>query len=263
MLKFYTLFSGSSGNCSYITDGRTKILIDAGVSCKRVTEALKSCGEDISQIDALLITHEHTDHVSGVDVLCRRKGVRLFGSEAALCAMAISDEVYDNAVRISSGRAFSLGDITITPFNTPHDTPDPLGFVFRDEKTGKRFGYASDLGHVSREVSGALSGCDAVYIESNHDRDMLFSGNYPYSLKRRVANERGHLSNDDCAAFLTHTCMCGTTYAMLGHLSAENNYPSLAYKTSAEALSNSGVKVGNDMLLYVAPRASRSEVISL
>jgi len=263
MLKFHTLFSGSSGNCSFVTDGHTKILIDAGVSCKRITEALAQIGEDVTKLDALLITHEHSDHVGGVDVMCRRKGAPLFASAQTLDYMTLSDSVYDNAVRISAGSTFAVGDIIVTPFSTPHDAIDPLGFVFLDDSTGKKLGYASDLGHVSRDVHNALMGCDALYIESNHDLDMLFSGNYPYSLKRRVANSRGHLSNDDCAAFLTESCKCGTKYAMLGHLSRENNYPSLAYKTSENALSSGGIIVGEDMKLYVAPSASQSEVILL
>lgn len=263
MLKFYTLFSGSTGNCSFLTNGETRILIDAGVSCKRVTDALLSCSEDVTKTDALLITHEHSDHVAGVDVLCRRKKVPLYANREALDRMILSDEVYDSAVRIAENEPFSVGDIKITPFLTPHDTPRPLGFVFEDLKTGNKLGYASDLGHISPDVERAMTACDAIYIESNHDIDMLFSGSYPYSLKQRVANKRGHLSNAACGEFLRKTCSVGTKYVMLGHLSRENNSPRLAYETSKDALLLDDIRAGSDMLLYVAKEAMRSEVITL
>ena len=263
MLTFQTLFSGSTGNSSFITDGRTRILVDAGVSCKRITEALRSLGEDPADIDALLITHEHNDHIKGVDVLCRKYNIPLFVNESTLYSMPISDRVSGGAHIIAENTAFTLGDIEITPFRTPHDAADPLGFVFRDEKTLKKLGYASDLGHISRTVSNALSGCDALYIESNHDIDMLFSGHYPESLKRRVAGKRGHLSNDDCAAFLAHSVRMGTTWAMLGHLSRENNMPSLAYGTGKTALKENGINDGEDERLFVSPAAFIREAITV
>ncbi|MBR2743551.1 MAG: MBL fold metallo-hydrolase [Clostridia bacterium] len=263
MLKFTTLFSGSSGNCSFITDGRTRILIDAGVSCKRISEALRALGEDAAAVDALLITHEHIDHVKGVDVLCRKYGIPLYANEYTLHDMALSPKAAESARIIRKNAPFAVGDIEIAPFSTPHDAADPLGFVFRDEKTRKRLGFASDLGHVSVEVSSALSGCDALYIESNHDVGMLLTGRYPDYLKRRVAGRNGHLSNDDCAAFLAHSVQMGTTQAMLGHLSRENNLPRLAYDTGINVLRESGINAGEDVRLYVAPASYKSEAITV
>lgn len=263
MLTFRTLFSGSTGNCSLITDGRTRILVDAGVSCKRITEALRELGEDPSKLDALLITHEHSDHVKGVDVLVRKFGVPLYANPATLSFMPLSDKVSHGARLIENSAPFTVGDIEVTPFSTPHDAADPLGFVFRDGHTLKTLGYASDLGHVSREVANALSGCDALYIESNHDLDMLYSGRYPQSLKRRVAGKRGHLSNDDCAAFLAHSVEMGTTRAMLGHLSRENNLPSLAYGAGRSALKECGITDGDDVRLFVSPASYTSEAITV
>ncbi len=262
MLEFFTLFSGSSGNASFITDGTTSILIDAGVSCKRICDALAALCIN-KKPDALLITHEHSDHIKGVDVLCRRKGFDFYANEATIDGMALNGNAMKHAHLFETGATRSFGAITVTSFSTPHDTPDPVGFVFRDERTGKTLGYASDIGHISQEAQKHLTGCDALYIESNHDLDMLFSGRYPYSLKRRVAAKSGHLSNDDCAGFLTTTCAQGTRNVMLGHLSCENNTPRLAFNTSRIALESAGAVVGGDVILNVSPRESCSRVMRL
>ena len=263
MIKFFSLFSGSSGNCSYITDGRTRILIDAGVSARRISTALSDCDIDVSQIDAILVTHEHGDHIAGIDVLSRRRGLKVFANDATLSAMKLSAQAYSNTTLIAPKEKFAIGDIIIEPFVTPHDTPQSLGFVFTEGKSGKKLGFASDLGHISREVDEALTGCEAIYLESNHDLDILLAGSYPYMLKKRISCERGHLSNDACAQFLKKTCKDNTSRVMLGHLSRENNYPHIAYETSYKALAGEEISVGHDMLLHIAPRDTCSEVITL
>lgn len=255
MSKICQLFSGSSGNSTYIGCGKGGILVDAGVSCKRLTEALQSIGVDPSTLQGIFITHEHHDHIAGVRVFASRFGIPVFGTAGTMCALedeGILTEKYD--AYVLDVPTIGVGDFQITRFATSHDTPESCGYRVT-LPDGTVFGVCTDLGFVSSEVSRTLAGCHGVVLESNHDVNMLKTGPYPTYLKERVKGRRGHLSNDDCAALLPQLINQGTTRVILSHLSKENNIPMLARRTAIAALKEQGMEENKDYLLQVAPPA--------
>lgn len=263
MVKFCSLFSSSSGNCEYLTDGSTTLLIDAGVSCKRVTEALQGIGQDPGAIAGVLITHEHSDHIKGVSVLCRKYGIPVYANAPTAEHMDIVKKEQVEFRIFKNGQPFAIGDIEITPFETPHDAVSPVGYRFAFPKEGKSIGLATDMGCVTDTVHNNLMGCDLAFIESNHDRNMLLNGPYPYHLKRRILSDHGHLCNDDCGQLARDLIQSGTKQLVLGHLSHENNLPQIAYMTSRHVLEQSGMVEMKDYLLSVAGRDRRGELLTL
>jgi phosphoribosyl 1,2-cyclic phosphodiesterase len=235
------LASGSRGNCALVHTSTTRILVDAGISCRETFRRMRMLGEDPRLLAAIVITHEHADHVSGLAVLARKLRVPVFmtGATHQTWSRAMRDE---NGVRptieclevFSAGKSFQIGDIAITPFTIPHDAADPVGFTFRAE--GVKIGIATDLGYIPASVRDHLRHCEVLMMESNHDLEMLRVGPYPWSVKQRVMSRVGHLSNDALAQFFTSDYDGGAAYVVLAHLSEHNNHPELARKAAEKAL---------------------------
>jgi len=263
MIKFCSLFSGSSGNSLYIEANGTKILIDAGLSGKRIIQALNSIGEQPSEISAVLVTHEHSDHIRGVGILSRKFNIPVYANEKTWDAMGtqIGPINADNMRCFTTVKEFEIGNLCIKPFPIPHDASEPVGFNFFAEN--KKVTTATDIGHITKEVLESLIGSDLVLLESNHDIEMLKVGPYPWPLKRRILGDRGHLSNEMAGKVAVHMAQRGTRKFLLGHLSKENNFPELAYQTVYNALSEQKIKVGSDVTLEVAMRDYTGSVITL
>lgn len=253
MLEFCSLISGSSGNCLLVRDDKTKILIDCGLSGKRAAEFLNELNVDINEIDALLITHEHTDHIKGAGVLSRKYHIPVYANTATHSCL---DEI---ETRFYTKKSFSVGSLDIEVFPTMHDAADPCGYNIISG--GKKITVATDLGIVTPEVLDAFKNTDFAFIEANHDINMLTHGSYPYELKRRILSDKGHLSNKACADLACTIINSGTKNIMLSHLSGENNMPEIAYGTVACEMELLGVKPGEDVQLSVAKRTSRSGLI--
>ncbi len=255
MFKAIPLFSGSSGNCVYVKHKNEEILIDAGVSYKKICASLNAIGTDISNIKAVLITHEHVDHVQGLRVLSKHTDIPIFiNEESAICFDEPFDELFCGNARIkNAGDSITFDSFEASVFSTPHDSHGSVGYHLT-LSDGSRFALATDIGEITSEISAHLLGCKSIILESNHDIRMLKEGPYPFILKKRILSDRGHLSNDACAEFVPRLVDMGAEKIILAHLSAENNTPELAYKTSAEALAEAGF-TPNDVKLTVAMRS--------
>lgn len=252
MARFYPLFSSSSGNCTYIGGASGGILIDAGVSAKRIVKTLTDIGADIHSIGAIFITHEHTDHINGLKVLAGRYGIDVYTSAGTLLALGESDTLTPRyAARPIPAGGIEVCGMHVRSFATSHDSRESVGYVIMTAD-GRRIAVATDTGVVTPEAREALDGCDLVMLESNHDIRMLENGPYPYYLKRRILSDKGHLSNDCCAETVKDLLESGTTRFILGHLSKENNFPRLAYITARAALCSAGAEEGRDFELFVA-----------
>lgn len=262
MLKLTTLASGSDGNCTYITDGKTNILIDVGISAKRVVCEISMLKIGVSAIDAIFITHEHGDHICGLEKLLARADIPVFASPGTARGIA---ERYD-ALRgrintMLPGDPKKIGDIEITSFNTPHDTYESVGYKIISD--GESAVVATDIGHAYAELEEAISGVDILLLECNYDKTKLRYSRYPQFLKCRISGGNGHLSNDECAELVLKSVRAGTKSVLLGHLSAENNTPDTAYTAVHSKLTNNGIIPGVDMMLQVAPRGRRGNTVSV
>lgn len=261
MTKFCPLVSGSSGNSIFIKTEGTKILIDAGVSGKKIQDCLKSIGEDCTGIDAIFITHEHTDHIKAAGILSRRFDIPLYATEGTWLAMEADIGAVERKNRriIYSGEKTTLNDIVLKPFEIPHDAAEPVGYSVFSE--GIKMTVATDIGHVDDTIREAVSDSDILLLEANHDVEMLKRGPYPYSLKQRILGLYGHMANN-CAGGLIQEVFSGRMkHIFLGHLSAENNTPELAYHTVASILSKSRIEIGRDVNIELAQRHCPSRVI--
>jgi len=260
------LASGSRGNTAIVRSSTTRLLVDAGISCRETFKRMKAAGEDPHELSAILITHEHADHVSGLAVLARKLKIPVFMTGATCQAWSRAErdakgerpEVAKLEV-FPAGRRFQIGDIEVMPFTIPHDAADPVGFTFRSE--GVKIGFATDLGYVPASVRDHLRGCDLLLIESNHDVEMLRVGPYPWSVKQRVMSRVGHLSNDALAEFFASDYDGGATYVVLAHLSEQNNHPELARGAAEKALGSRRTLLHNRVLL--AAQAEPTEAIRL
>ena len=233
---FYTLFSGSSGNSVYVTCGEDAILIDAGKNCKTVENALVGLGSSLSKIKAIFVTHEHSDHVAALPVISRKFGIPIHVLAATANEMK---EIPQSAVMHDALFDVQVGQITVSAFYTPHDSACSVGYTVCCG--GHRFGIATDMGVITRNVVEALAGCDCAMIESNYDEEMLRTGPYPECLKERIFSSRGHLSNKNGALLAAILAHAGTKRIALGHLSAENNLPELALKEAQDELCKRGL----------------------
>lgn len=329
MVRFTVLASGSKGNSTVVTGGKTRILVDAGLSCRELFRRMKLADEDPATLDAIIITHEHSDHVSGLAVTARKLGIPVYFTQAthrawvrwlsprkqmtytqwleqcrqqAAARMAEADaptaddcdpEESENTVDelsasldsaapsspapkkkkpaaekdptalpsvqyFEAGKAIQIGDISVSPFTIPHDAADPVGFVFQAE--GVRMAFATDLGYIPPNVKAQLRSVDLLYIESNHDLEMLRDGPYPWSVKQRVLSRVGHLSNDACATYLETEYDGQAAYVVLGHLSESNNLPELARISAERALNGRASLLANRLLL--APQHEPMSAIS-
>jgi phosphoribosyl 1,2-cyclic phosphodiesterase len=234
MNGFCPLASGSKGNCIYLGTPTTKILIDAGISAKSIRERLKTIGVALEEIDAILITHEHTDHIQALDMLGCKMGIPVFAnSDTAKAIYAILDECPKFKI-FSTGETFEFGDLEVRPFSVQHDAVDPVAFTI--QTGGLKLGFCTDLGFVTTLVSGQLQGCDYLYIEANHEPSMVHASARPKIYKQRVLSRQGHLSNGECAQLIELVHHSDLKHIHLAHLSSECNAPELALKTINEKL---------------------------
>ncbi len=242
-----SLYSGSRGNSTLICSENTKILIDAGRSARALTSALAALGVKAEEIDAIFITHEHTDHISALPVLLKKRDIPVHAVSASTERALLRDERFFGNMLHNHEPIYSVtvGNMTITSFPTPHDSNFSVGYRIEIGDGDDRVcvGYATDTGEVTAEMMSGLYGCESVVIESNHDLDMLRRGPYPYELKERIMSRRGHLSNSECASFANYLCSGGTKNILLAHLSEENNEPSLAYDEVLSAICDYDVRL--------------------
>ncbi len=257
MARFCPLFSGSSGNCLYVGSGDVGLLIDAGVSARRIEKALLAREIPIDSICGILVTHEHKDHVSGLRVLCKKRRIPVYASEGTCAALRRESLLEAETCCTPILEKQEIGGFMVEVFATSHDTPFSSGYRIT-LPDGRRIGIATDLGIVTPTVREHLQGCDLIHIESNHDVRMLENGPYPYPLKRRILSEQGHLSNLACAKELPSLVKTGTTRIFLGHISEENNMPELAYATAQAELAACGFTENIDYVLRVAPSENQS-----
>lgn len=248
------LASGSRGNTAIVESSSTRILVDAGISCRETFKRLKAIGGDPHSISAIVITHEHSDHVSGLLVLARKLKVPVFmtGPTHQAWVRAVRDTLGEppdtqSIEFFASGRSFQIGDIEVRPFTIPHDAADPVGFTFRAE--GVKIGFVTDLGYLPASVCDHLHSCDVLVLESNHDLEMLRGGPYPWSVKQRVMSRVGHLSNEKLAEFLTGDYDGNAAFIVLAHLSEQNNHPEVALRAAEKALGRRQTLLQNRVLL--------------
>lgn len=252
-MKIHSLKSGSKGNASLVYTDKTKILVDCGISGKAVKTAMADIGFEPGDLDGIVVTHEHADHIKGIGVMMRRYNVPVYANSMTWSAIMTNDlgKLNDDKIKIFEGvEPFSIGDIGIKPFSIPHDAAYPVGYCFDDGRC--RAAVATDMGFLTEEVFREIGGCKTVLLESNHDIGMLEVGPYPYPLKQRILGKLGHLSNDDAAKATEFLVRMGAEKIILGHLSEENNYPKLAYETVKFGISKADIAVGRDLELLVA-----------
>lgn len=256
MARFCPLFSGSGGNCLLVGGSGGNILVDIGVNAKTVEGALARVDVEPSTIEAIFITHEHTDHIAGISVFASRYGIRVYASAGTLEALEEKGALRSSFVsEVIGEQGVVAAGMEVLPFRTSHDSRESLGFRIHTQDD-RKIAVATDLGCMTNEVREGITGCDLVMLESNHDIRMLESSSYPYYLKRRIMSSLGHLSNDDCADELCRLALNGTTRFFLAHLSLENNHPDLAYQSALCSLTEKGLKQGIDFELAVAPRCN-------
>lgn len=261
MFQFCSLYSGSSGNCSIVQTDTTKILIDAGESAKKIGEALVSIDIEPSSIDAILITHEHSDHVKGLGIFSKKFSIPVYANLETWNAMTKQKEkIEEKHIHTFSFTSFCIGDIVIHPFSIPHDAANPCGFNLYHKD--KKMSIATDIGHMNKEVIQNLTNSSFVLLEANYEPEILNCSSYPYLLKERIKGPNGHLSNLDAGKTISYLMDYGLHQVMLGHLSKENNFPELAYKTVVEELMGHHI-AENALHLSVAKRYEVSPIIEV
>ncbi len=261
MIKFCNLFSGSSGNSLFIRSGKTSLLVDAGLPCSNIEISLRSINEDPAGIHAIILTHDHSDHMRGIEVFSKRYDIPVYANLNTW--LKIDDHTKNikekNKRVFCTNEIFETGGFGIFPFPIPHDAAEPVAFCLFAE--GKKVTTATDIGHMNDQLFDNFSGSDLLFLESNHDVNMLKIGPYPYFLKRRILGEEGHLSNEDCSKTICRLAKQGMRRFILGHLSRENNYPALAYETTNAALFEIGISAGKDVSIDIAPRDRTGNVV--
>ena len=260
-MRFCPLCSGSSGNATYIEAGNARLLIDAGLSCKRITELMGSIGASPKDLTAILVTHEHIDHVRGVNVLSKKYDLPVYANAEtwSMLRPVLKDVAPNNVCVFESDRDFYLAGVRVLPFTVPHDAIHCVGYTLA--QGGHKVGVCTDLGHADARILSLLSGCELLLLEANHDVDMLMAGSYPYLLKKRILSGSGHMNNEDCGAAIVKLYETGVKNVILGHLSRENNYPELAMVTVRAALEDAGI--ADRVQLAVAAREEPTGVFEL
>ena len=263
-MELCSIASGSSGNCICVGSDNCHVLIDAGISGKRIEQGLNSIDLKTADMQGILITHEHIDHISGVGVLARKYGIPMYATEGTIDAVLNTKSVgkIDESLFqcITPGVDFTIGDLTIEPIHISHDAADPVAYKVKQE--GKSAAVMTDLGTYDDNIIEKLKNLDVLLLEANHDVRMLQAGSYPYQLKRRILGDRGHLSNELSGQLLSELLHDDFKAIFLGHLSKENNYPELAYETvRLEVTLGDNPYKGEDFPIYVAKRDSVSEKI--
>jgi phosphoribosyl 1,2-cyclic phosphodiesterase len=254
MVSVTVLASGSRGNSTVVSSSRTKILVDAGISGRETFRRMQMVGESATSLSAIVISHEHCDHVTGLCTLAKKLRIPVYMTGAA-------HQVFEKSERdrneehvplqrceiFKAGHAFQIGDIAVMPFTIPHDAADPVAFTFKVE--GIKVGVVTDLGYMPHSVVQHIRNCDMLMIESNHDLEMLRIGPYPWSVKQRVMSRLGHLSNDALAEFFRSEYDGGAAFVVLAHLSEHNNHPELARTAAERALSDRRSLLHNRLVL--------------
>ena len=264
MLNFCSVYSGSSGNSLFVESENTKILVDAGMSCKKIEEALNSIEVNPSSINAILVTHEHADHIKGLSTISRKFDIPVFATKETFDAMPKQTEKISekNIKFFNPNEKFFIEDLEVLPFSIPHDAANPCGFnIIKDNDT--QISIATDIGHMTKAIVDKLEGSKFILLESNYDTEVLKCCAYPFKLKSRIASENGHLSNTMAGKTITYLTKNGNLKtAMLGHLSKESNFPALAYQTVVDELISNNAN--NDSLsLSVASRDCPGNLITL
>lgn len=258
-LKVCSLASGSSGNSIYIGSQEKNILIDAGLSGKEINKRLGEIDQKVEDIDAILVTHEHSDHLHGVGVLARRCNVPIYAT-AGTWAQGEKKvgKIKKEQKRVINREEFMIGDCKINSFAISHDAQEPVGYTI--ETSSAKIAVATDMGEVTEQVEERVLGADLVILESNHDLEMLKLGAYPWHLKKRVMGESGHLSNDDAGSFAVKLAQNSVQCILLAHLSQDNNVPELAFLTIKNMLVEAGIELGEDMELSFAHQDEVSDL---
>lgn len=260
-MKFCSLYSGSSGNCQFIRAGNTKILIDAGLSGKKIQQAMECIGENPSEIQGIFITHEHIDHIQSAGILSRRFNIPIYANEKTWEAMQPSiGEIKSENIKIFED-CVEIGDFYVQAFDISHDAVNPVGYKIFNKT--KKISLLTDTGCVTEAIKKHISDSDLLLIESNHDEDMVLVGSYPWPLKRRVLGDHGHMSNDSAGNLLAEILKKGSEIVLLGHLSKENNFPELAYKTVENILNENNIFIKDGLTLDMTYRDKPSKVYEL
>lgn len=265
-MNFCSITSGSSGNCIYVGSERASILIDVGISGKRVEAGLNSIERKTSEMDGILITHEHSDHIKGLGVLARRHHIPIYATgktiDAIKCCPSLGKIEEDLFCEIRPDEHFCIKDLEIAPFSISHDAVDPVAYRVNHEE--KSVGVITDLGSYTDYTIENLQGLDAVLMEANHDINMLQVGSYPYYLKQRILGNRGHLSNENAGRLLCEILHDKMKAILLGHLSRENNYEQLAFETVCQEVTlGDNPYAAKDFLISVANRDEVSALVSI
>ena len=265
-MRFLSISSGSSGNCTYIGDDHTHLCVDVGISGKRMEAGLNDIGLKTADMSGILITHEHSDHIGGLGVVSRRYGIPIYATQGTIGAIRrmpkfkdIPDYLYHE---INADQPFTLGDFRIRPIRVSHDAADPVAYRF--DNGGSSAAVMTDLGKFDDYTVDCLSGCDALMLEANHDVNMLQVGPYPYRLKKRILSDKGHLSNENCGRLLAKLLHDKLKHIILGHLSRENNLAELAYETVRMEITMADTQYRfSDFPVTIAKRNERSELITI
>lgn len=265
-MELCSITSGSSGNCIYVGSDNTHLIVDAGISGKRIEAGLNSIGIKTSEINGILITHEHADHIAAIGVLARKYGIPMYatrGTVEALGNIKSIGKIPEGLFNVvEADNDFTIGDINVRPVNISHDAAEPVAYRF--DNNNKSIGVLTDLGMYNDYIVDNFKGMDALLIESNHDVNMLQVGRYPYPLKQRILGNRGHLSNELCGQLLCEIIHDDVKKILLGHLSHENNLAELAYETvRLEILMDECEYKPEDFDISVASRDERSDLIAV
>lgn len=252
-MRVCTLASGSSGNSLYIETESTKILVDAGISMKQIKLRLGSIGVELDEVDAVITTHEHSDHTHAI----KRLNIPTYVASATT---HLWKDTVNQLEEFESDTAFAIKDLLITPFSVPHDAIDPVGFSI-ECASGIKIGVATDIGSVTALVRERLKKSDILLIEFNHDSEILLYSHYPWDLKQRIKGRLGHLSNTQASELLHEICHDGLKHLILGHLSQVNNKPEVAFQSASKVLKKNGVE--SDISISVAPRKTVGEVLQI
>ncbi|MFU0826570.1 MAG: Phosphoribosyl 1,2-cyclic phosphodiesterase [Lachnoclostridium sp.] len=264
-MNLCSIASGSSGNCTFVGSKQTKLLVDAGISGKRIENGLNSIEISLQDIQGVLITHEHSDHIQGLGVLARRYHIPIYGTAETINSIlkmrSLGNIPQELLHYVVPDQPFLINDITVEPFSISHDAANPVCYTFQAE--GHKIGMATDLGKYDDYIIKKLEGSEILLMEANHDVNMLLVGGYPYYLKQRILGDRGHLSNDNSAKLICKLFHKKLKYITLAHLSKENNYEELAYETVRAELSNIVDDRSSGAILSVARRDMVSEMLSI
>lgn len=263
MARIFPICSSSEGNCTFIGTRGHGILVDAGCSFRALKNALALIDTDFDGIEALFITHEHYDHIKGIEQVFKHTALPVFAAGGTVSAMASMGKIPDGKLVYDITKTgYKSASFEVTPFRTSHDAAESVGY--RIGFNGQSFAVCTDTGVVTDEAAEALKGCDAVLLESNYDPDMLRRNmRYGFDLKRRISSNIGHLSNRDCAEFAEKLVRGGTRHLILGHLSKENNTPDTAYACTSELLAKRGLVIERDYTLDIAPVLTEGQYIAI